>query len=162
MPPWNRVSFATPAIAGQNFGARNAERVRETFRKAALIGSAFMFGLTLFCQWRPEWLVAAFSSDPQVLDVAATFMRLVSWNFVAAGLTFTCSGMFQGMGNTVPSLMSKASRLVTFVGPAFWLASQPGFRIEHVWYLSIATVLLEAAFALFLLHREFRRRLQFV
>ena len=159
--PAMAIAFATPAIAGQNFGAQNAGRVRQTFRTAALMGSAFMLLLTLFCQWRPELLVSSFSDDPRVLGVAAGFLRLVSWNFVAAGLTFTCSGMFQGMGNTVPSLISKGTRLVTFVIPALWMSSLPGFYIEQVWYLSIATVTLEAVVALWLLRREFARRLDF-
>jgi hypothetical protein len=35
----------------------------------------------------------------------------------------------------------------------------PGFRIEHVWYLSIAATTLQAALSLWLLRREFRKRL---
>ena len=155
------IAFATPAIAGQNFGAKKAGRVRRTFRTAALMNLVFMATLTLFCQWRPQWLVSSFTDDPEVLAVAATFMTVVSWNFVASGLTFNCSAMFQGMGNTLPALASTATRLVTFVGPAFWLSRRPGFEIEHVWYLSVATVTVQALVALALLRWQFRRRLQF-
>jgi hypothetical protein len=35
----------------------------------------------------------------------------------------------------------------------------PGFRIEHAWYLSIATTTLQALLSLWLLRREFRKRL---
>jgi hypothetical protein len=35
----------------------------------------------------------------------------------------------------------------------------PGFRIEHIWYLSIATTTVQAMFSLWLLRLEFRRRL---
>ena len=45
--------------------------------------------------------------------------------------------------------------------PAFWLAEQPGFRIEQVWYLSVATVALQAVASLGLLRWQFRRRLRF-
>ena len=38
---------------------------------------------------------------------------------------------------------------------------RPGFRIEHVWYLSIATVALQAATSLLLVRRELRLRLAF-
>ena len=120
-----------------------------------------MIGLTLLCQWRPEWLAAPFSTDPRVLEVATVFLTLVSWNFVASGLTFVCSGMFQGMGNTLPALVSTGTRLLTFVGPVFWLASRPGFKIEHVWYLSVATVSIQALVSLLLLRRELGRRLRF-
>jgi putative MATE family efflux protein len=157
--PAMAIAFAVPAIAGQNFGARNAERVRETFRSATLMSVGFMLVLSLFCQWKPEWLVSSFSHDPDVLLVASVFLTFVSWNFAAAGINFTCSGMFQAMGNTLPSLAATATRIVTFAVPAFWLSRQPGFRIVHVWYLSVATVWLQSGLCLVLLRREFRRRL---
>lgn len=115
--PAMAVSFAAPAIAGQNFGAQNADRVRQTFRTAVLMSVGFMFALTLFCQWRPEWLVASFSSDAEVLRVASVFMTIISWNFVAAGVNFTCSGLFQAMGNTMPALVATATRIITFAVP---------------------------------------------
>ncbi len=154
------VAFATPAVAGQNFGARQANRVRLTFRTSALMNVVFMTALTVFCQWRPEWLVASFSSDPEIVAVAAGFMTIVSWNFVAYGLNITCSGMFQGLGNTLPALASTATRLVTFVVPAFWLAGRPGFHIEQVWYLSVATMTLQALVSLGLLRWQLARRLR--
>jgi hypothetical protein len=40
-----------------------------------------------------------------------------------------------------------------------WLSTRPGFAIEHVWYLSIATTTLQAGLALWLVRREFRKRL---
>lgn len=145
------IAFSTPAIAGQNFGAGNFERVRRTFQTAAAAIVTFMILLTALCQWRPEVLLSPFSSNGEVLEFAAVFMTIVSWNFAINGLIFTCSGMFQGLGNTWPALASTATRIVTFVFPAFWLARQPGFRIEHVWYLSVATTALQAVVSLVLL-----------
>jgi len=104
------ISFAMPAIAGQNFGARHAARARETFRTGASMNVAFMVGLTPLCRWRPERLVGGFSSDAAVLEVAAGFITIVSLNFVTSGLTFTPSGTFQAMGNTLPSLAATGSR----------------------------------------------------
>jgi Na+-driven multidrug efflux pump len=100
-----------------------------------------------------------FSSDPEVLAVGAQFLRIISWNFVASGIIFTCSGMFQALGNTLPSLASSASRIVSFALPAIWLSSRPGFELRHLWYLSVATVLLQMTLSLLLLRREVRRRL---
>jgi len=87
------------------------------------------------------------------------FLKLISVNFVAQGIIFTCSSLFQGLGNTRPALWSSATRLVTFAVPAIWWSTQPGFKIEHVWYLSIATVTLQCAVSLWLLRVEFGRRL---
>jgi MATE family, multidrug efflux pump len=159
--PAMAIAFTTPAIAGQCFGARDAQRVRDTFRTVALMNLVVMGALTLLCHLRPEWLVAPFSADAGVLAVAVGFINIVSWNFPAQGLIFTCSGMFQGMGNTWPGLASSATRLLTFVVPAFWLAGRSGFRIEHVWYLSVATVTLQCGLSLTLVAWQLRRRLRF-
>jgi Na+-driven multidrug efflux pump len=73
---------------------------------------------------------------------------------------FTCSGMFQALGNTVPALMSSASRFFTFALPAVWLSRQPGFQLHHVWLVSMASVALQAIFSLWLLRRQFQQRLR--
>jgi len=67
--------------------------------------------------------------------------------------------MFQGLGNTTPVLWSSGVRLITYAMPIIWLSAQSGFRIEHVWYLSIVTTTLQAALSLWLLRLEFRKRL---
>jgi putative MATE family efflux protein len=157
--PAMAVAFATAPIAGQNVGAGHHDRVRDTFRAAALMSSMLMLMLTLLCQWRPEWFFHGFTSDAAVIAVGAQFLRIISWNFVASGIIFTCSGMFQALGNTVPAMLSSASRLVTYVGPGFWLASRPGFELRQLWFLSVASVTLQAFTSLWLLRGQFRRRL---
>ena len=57
----------------------------------------------------------------RVIEQGAIYLRIISWNFVATGLIFTCSGLFQALGNTWPSLLSSASRLLTFVVPVVLL-----------------------------------------
>src|SRR5438045_4105483 len=52
--PVMALAFAITPVAGQNFGARRYERVRETFRQATALSSALMLALTLLCQWRSE------------------------------------------------------------------------------------------------------------
>lgn len=157
--PAMAVAFATAPVAGQNFGAGRRDRVGETFRAAVAIGSAIMLTLTLLCQVRPDLLIRVFTADPEVLAIGAQFLRIISWNFVASGVIFTCSGMFQALGNTLPALWSSASRLLTFVVPAVWLSTRPDFALRHLWLLSVATVGLQAAISLWLLRGQWRRRL---
>ena len=157
--PAMALAFAVAPVAGQNFGAQRYDRVRETLRSAAMMSSVLMLVLTIACQWRPAWLAAGFAQDPGVVAVAAVYLSTVSWNFVASGIVFCCSGMFQALGNTVPSLVSSASRLVTFVLPALWLAHRPGAELRHFWYLSVASVSLQAVTSLLLVRMVMRQRL---
>lgn len=159
--PAMAVAFAAAPIAGQNYGAKQAARVRETFTSAAIASCAIMFSMTLLCQWQGEAMIRFFTADADVVAVAVQFIHVVSWNFFAMGIVFTCSSLFQALGNTWPALLSTGTRLVTFAIPAIFLSRQPGFQIVHLWYLSVATVLLQAALSVFLLRLQFRERLAF-
>ncbi|TPQ33679.1 MATE family efflux transporter [Bradyrhizobium guangdongense] len=153
------IALAAGPIAGQNVGAANAARVRETFVKTTLIVTVVMIGFMILAQLKPEWLLAGFSNDRETMEIAFLFLRIISFNMVAQGVIFTCSSMFQGLGNTRPVLLSSATRVFTYSLPAIWLSTRPGFRIEYVWYVSIAATTLQAALSLWLLRREFRKRL---
>ena len=159
--PAMAISFAIAPVAAQNFGARSAQRVRETFRSGVLLGAGAMLILMLLCQWRGDRLIGLFTHDPETIAVGSTFLHLISWNFVLSGFSFACSGIFQALGNTWPSVVASGTRLVTFAVPALYLSRQPGFQLEQVWHLSVATVVLQALMAAWWVRREFRQRLQF-
>ncbi len=158
--PVMAIGFAAAPVGGQNFAAGRFDRVRETLREAAILSSALMLLVTLICQWHPEWFIHLFTREPAVVAVGAPYLRIISWNFVASGLIFTCSGLFQALGNTWPSLLSSASRLITFVLPVMLLSRQPHFALTQVWYLSVATVTLQALTSFALLMKVFRRQLR--
>ena len=153
------MAFAAGAIAGQNVGAGNSERVRETFKSVLLSGTAVMMAFTILAQWKPELLLGGFTKDPETIAIGVLFLRMISLNLVAQGMIFVCSSMFQGLGNTKPVLLSSGARLMTYALPLIWLSARPDFRIEQVWYLSIATTTLQAVLSLWLLRLEFRKRL---
>ena len=104
-------------------------------------------------------MLRGFTEDQATIADGTLFLKLVSLNLVAQGLIFVCSSAFQELGNTRPQLISSSLRLITYVVPTLWLSAQPGFRAEHIWYLSIATTTLQALLSLWLLHRELRKRL---
>ena len=157
--PAMAVAFAAAPIAGQNFGARRYDRVRETFRAAALFGSIIMVSLSLLCHIRPDLLARVFIEDPAALAVAGEYLQIASWAFVFNGLIMTSSSMFQAMGDTRPSFIAGATRLVTFAAPAIWMSQQPWITLTHYWLLSITSIALQCAFSLWLLLRFFRTKL---
>src|ERR1700723_493052 len=157
--PVMAVAFATAPIVGQNFGAGRYARVRETFGLAVLIGTCIMVGLTLFCQWGAAWAVHAFTAQPGAAAVGTQVLQVISWNFAARGLVFTCSAVFQGLANTVPAVLSSASRIVSFVVPALWLPPHPRGYLVHPFVGLVASVTLQACISLWLVRAEFRRRL---
>ena len=155
------LGFSVAPVAGQNFGARSRERVIDTFRKAGWMVSAIMAVLVVVCHIAPSALIRIFSKDPAVIDVGTVYLKIVSWNFVASGLIFVASSMFQAMGNTIPSLVTSGARILLVAVPAVWLSRTPGFQLVWIWYLSAGAVIVQLALSLLLLRREFNRRLAF-
>jgi putative MATE family efflux protein len=155
------IAFATSPVAGQNFGARRGERVRQAFTSAAILTGAVMAVMTLLCHIAPDAMVRMFNDDPAVVAFGSEYLRIISWNFIASGIVFVSSSVFQGMGNTLPPLLSSSLRLLAFAVPAIVISRSPGFQMRHLWFLSIATVLGQLLVNLLLLRREFDRKLSF-
>ena len=159
MLPAMAVAFAAAPIAGQNFGARKPERVRETFKWTIGASIVIMLALTVFCQFGSHLLMHIFTHEDAVVAVGATMLTITSWNFAANGIIFSCSSMFQGLGNTWPTIASSVIRLFIFIVPVIWLSKQPVFQLEHVWYLSVCSMFLQAIVSVLLIRREFGRKL---
>lgn len=157
--PAMAVAFAAAPIAGQNFGARRYDRVRETFTVTALIGSGIMLTLSILCHISPGVLARPFTDDPAVLAISNDYLTIVSWNFVFSGLVMAAGSLFQGMGDTRPSLFASATRMLTFVVPVLWASTQPWFTLHDVWLISVASVVAQCALVLWLLFRTFKRKL---
>ncbi len=155
------LGFAVAAVGGQNFGARSAERVRATFATGAWMALTAMTVLVVLSHVAPEAMVRVFSDDPAAITVGEEYLRIVSWTFVASGLVFVSSSMFQAIGNTLPPLMTSFSRILLIAVPLYFLSRMPGFELRWIWYLSVAAAAIQMTLNLALLMREFRIRLSF-
>jgi putative MATE family efflux protein len=155
------LAFAVAPVAGQNFGARHAHRVRETFQRAALMAAVLMLLFGLLCRVAARPLIGFFSSDPAVIGVGAEYLRIVAWSLVASGIVFVNGSMFQAMGNTIPPLVASLTRTAVALIPAVLLARVSTFELRWIWYLSVGATLLQLVINLLLLRREFKARLRF-
>ncbi|HYR07848.1 MAG TPA: MATE family efflux transporter [Longimicrobium sp.] len=153
------LGFAVAPVAGQNVGAMLPHRVRAVFRDAALMATAAMLVLTAAVHLWAHGMVQFFTADPAVVRAGTVYLQIISWNFVASGVIFVASSLFQALGNTIPSLLASSLRMAMVIVPALVLARLPDFRMTWVWILSAGTVWLQLGLSLYLLRREFIRRL---
>src|SRR6266699_60004 len=123
-------------VAGQNFGARQAQRVKDTFKDAAWMSVGIMVAFALACHLLPGPLVSVFSKDPDVIAVGTEYLRIISFNFVAS-----------------------VARIALVAIPGVILSRLPGFELRWLWWLSVASVLVQLVLAMLLLRREFAVRL---
>src|SRR5437762_13776617 len=120
-----------------------------------------MLGLTLIAYLATATLIRIFSRDPRVIAFGSEYLRIVSLNFISAGIVFTTSSVFQGIGNTLPPLFSSLTRLMLFAVPALLISRIPGFEIRDIWYLSVGSIIFQLCVKRLLLRRELRNRLRF-
>ena len=153
------LGFAVAPVAGQNFAARKGDRVRGAFKAAAGLSAAAMLVMSVVIWVWATPIMGIFTIEPDVTDYGVEYLRIVVLNFVASGITFVSSSMFQAMGNTMPSLATSALRLFVAVIPAVFLSRVAGFQLTWIWYLSAVSVFLQMTVNLLLLQREFRLKL---
>ena len=135
--------------------------MKATFKNAALMASIVMALFAIARHIAPDALVGIFTNDATAIAIGVEYLRIISWNYVASGLTFVTSSMFQAMGNTIPSLLTSAVRITIVAVPTLMLARMPGFELRWIWYVSVASVYVQLVLSLLLLRREFGRRLTF-
>jgi len=151
------VGMANAPIIGQNFSAKRPARVREGFWAACAVGSAVMVLLTVLCRAKAVYLVSLFSKQNDVIAVAAGYLRLISLTFIATGLIFACTSVFQGLGNTRPPFLSSLIRLFAFTLPVLSLLGH--LTLNDIWIISAASIWVQAIANLWFLRRELRSKL---
>jgi MATE family, multidrug efflux pump len=155
------LGFAVAPVAGQNFGAKQAQRVKDTFRDGALMAVGVMLVFAVVIWFGAPSMMRVFTKDPTVIGVGVEYLQVMSWNFVASGVIFVASSMFQAMGNTIPSLVASGVRITLVAVPVVILSRSPGFQLRWIWYLSAGAVVVHLVVSMLLLRREYRRRLNF-
>lgn len=107
-------SSAVTAFTGQNYGARKWERIRKGYRislASLLVWNGFVTVLLIF---GGRFLFALFLREPpEILDMGATYLKILALCQLPAALEGACAGAFRGMGKTLPpSLCSIASNAI--------------------------------------------------
>lgn len=153
------LGFAVAPVAGQNFAARQGDRVRAAFKAAAGMAAGLMLVLAIGLYLGASGVMGIFTHDADVTRVGVEYLRIVVITFVASGITFVSSSMFQALGNTMPSLATSSLRLALSVIPAIFLSRMPGFHLTWIWYVTAVAVYLQTTANLLLLQREFRVKL---
>ena len=135
--------------------------MRHTVYAALGLATAMMAVLAALTYFAPTLLIRGFSKDASVIAFGGEYMHIVAFNFVAAGVVFTASSVFQGIGNTVPPLLSSMTRLVD-VCPASSIAGAAARISNQICLVSFRRLAgFAGAINLLLLRRELRKKLVF-
>jgi len=100
------VAAATSIMVGQSLGARDIRRAETVVFEALRVTVGLMCVLGLaFVAFAP-WYMRLFTSDPELVTMAATMLRIAAFAEPMMGATFVLNGGLRGAGDTMSPLVS--------------------------------------------------------
>jgi putative MATE family efflux protein len=146
---------ATAAIVGQNLGAGHPDRAARAGWLAA--GYCSVLGIASFLAQMiaPSTLAGIFSTDPDVIREAASYLRIAAISQLAVSLEMVLEGALGGAGDTVPPMLASTTLSVLRIPLAAFAATRWG--AAGIWWV-ISLTACGRAVALVLLWRSGRWR----
>ena len=130
------LSSSVAPFVGQNWGARQIERIHEGLRLA--YGFCLFWGVVCMATLGPfgDTLVSLINEEPQMVAAAALFLLIVPVSFGPLGVGQVAGSVFVALGKPLPpTILSIARTVVVYVPMAF--------LFDHLWgYMGIFIALL--------------------
>lgn len=96
---------AAGVLVGQNLGAQQPERAERSAWISLILSEGFMIACSLVLLLWPSQIVRIFNSEPEVLEIAVTYVRIAVSGYVVMGFTSTLMNVLSGAGDTVPPMI---------------------------------------------------------
>lgn len=104
-------------IVSYNFGANKFDRVRAIFKRLLLITFCLSTFATLMTEAFPQVFVRLFNSDPELVALTCTGMRIYMAGVFMFGIQMACQTMFLALGQAKISLFNACLRKVILLVP---------------------------------------------
>ena len=148
-------SMATSTLVGQNIGAGKIDRAEKITSLSSLISFIVLSvaGILLFIFAVP--VTAAFiPGDPEVIQSAALFVKIMALSFGFMGILQTINGTFTGSGNTGTSLVLSIVSFWLFQFPLAYVLSKYTSLAETGLWWSIPVTNVLTALAAFIWYKK--------
>ncbi|MCR5221096.1 MAG: MATE family efflux transporter, partial [bacterium] len=119
-------------IVGYNFGARRMDRVSRTLRLSITAGTVVTAVGFLIFEIFPRPISRLFTTDPELLQLTVSGMRLSSLAFVIVGSQIVISSFFQSIGQARMAVFLTTTRQLLFLIPAL-IVLPLFFGLDGVW-----------------------------
>jgi len=105
------LNTAVLSIAGQNYGAKFYNRVREVYAKALMFGFLFMSVAGIFVFLTSSLIISFFSNDPEVIRNGTLYLKVAAFIGPVYPVFFITSALFQALKRPIYSLLMSILRL---------------------------------------------------
>ncbi len=144
MPSWG-LSNAAATLVGQNLGAKQPERAETSVWRTGLYNMIFLGVIGLFFVVFAEPVIRLFTSDPAVIPLAVSSLRILSYGNIGYAYGMVMLQAFNGAGDTItPTIVHFFGFWLLEIPLAYFLAITVRMQSNGVY---IAIVVAEAAIA---------------
>ena len=161
MLPMQGIGQGAQPIASYNFGAKNKERVKETFKLLLISSFSYSTLLWLFIMTCPKLFASIFSPDAVLIDYTANALRIYCASLFLFGIQIACQMIFVSIGNAVDSIIVAVLRKFVLLIPLIYIV--PHFVSDATTGVFLAEPIADAlavAFTATLFFFEFRKALK--
>lgn len=132
MPVFGLNNGMVPIIAF-NYGARKPDRMLKTLKLSIIYAISIMIIGFIIFQLFPNSLIMLFKPSPEMLDIGATALRIISVHFIIAGFSIISSSLFQALSHGMLSLIISLIRQLIILLPVSFLFSLTG-QLNLIWW----------------------------
>jgi len=139
LPSWG-LSNAAATLVGQNLGAKQPERAEKSVWTTGIYNMIFLGAVGVFFIFFAEPVVRLFTNDTEVIPLAATCLRILSYGNIGYAYGMVMLQAFNGAGDTVtPTIVNAFGFWLLEIPLAYWLAIHMKMRSNGVfWAIVIA------------------------
>jgi putative MATE family efflux protein len=132
LPSWG-LSNAAATLVGQNLGAKRPDRAEQSVWRTGLYNMLFLGGIGVFFIVFATPIVRLFNSDPEVVALAATCLRILSCGNIGFAYGMVMLQAFNGAGDTLtPTYVNLFGFWILEIPLAWWLAMHTAMRVNGV------------------------------
>jgi putative MATE family efflux protein len=113
-------------IIGQNYGARNYDRVRATIRDALLFCILWSVFVALVLGFGAKFFASVFSTDPDVRNYVVLYFVTVPFSYALSNIVNGWASAFNAMGKPQYGAGMLFLKLIVFLIPALYLGFHLG------------------------------------
>ncbi len=132
MPVFGMNNGLIPIVA-YNYGAGYKDRIMKVMKSSMIAAVVMMIAGLLTAELIPDKLLLLFNASDQMVEIGVPALRILSVCYLFAGISIVASGVFQGLGKSVYSLVLSIIRQLVILLPAAYLLSLTGI-LEAVWF----------------------------
>ncbi len=118
MLPLQGIAQGSQPISSYNYGAKNADRVKKTFRLLVITCLTYSVIFWIIVQLIPKVFVSLFTSDGALVAFAAPMLRIYMGGMLLFGIQIACQMTFTSLGRAVNSIVVAVVRKFVLLIPA--------------------------------------------